>query len=640
MQISANIRLELRQQAQCVMAITSSIINPPQLAAAWRKLRVSAKGITDATEVSRVLRQRHIALCHEAKQRAARKQALDEMLTQEALHGLLKEHELREVALLRRAAERAQQVETRRQQMAQAAAIRRQAINSIRSEQAAAETARLRAHKPLYQKLEEAYSKRHAEEDAQRRQQLAAHRQQYAPLDMDQIRDHERTLPQKLAQAEAELRQKRRAEAGLLGLTENPEITDAEGLGSAAKAAAKLSPQYYKGRNAARAARELALQRRKADLAAEERAAIRRRQQQYGKVVKALYQPGVDPSKQAETEEHIRYTQPMRPHAMQRYLQTEASYQPKLHTVTVATYDMESLHTMLKSNPDVILLGMGEQWGGFRTKFILMLDFLRTVHPDDVVLFVDAFDTLFLECDRGLLETYLALGHDIIFNAETNCWPEQWKAPFFPEHPGPWRAPHIQHRPRFLNSGVYMGRVRALLHYYTKDFVANGQWENPGLDDQRWWVDLFLAQQMHPEKARNEPSIAIDYAGDLFQEVAAAPYLPFYSWERDPVTNHVRNTDGVYSQPACLIHAPGWMTPLWGVLQPRLEAKETILLSPELMRPYGDAWYTHTAEPKAFFLGMPSPGCSGFRLESCSALRWCCGMLSIAYILQVTLEAT
>ena len=76
-----------------------------------------------------------------------------------------------------------------------------------------------------------------------------------------------------------------------------------------------------------------------------------------------------------------------------------------LHIVTVATeskyYFPYLVESCKKHGKEIEVLGYGEKWQGFNHKFKLMADYLKSLHPNDIVCFVDGYDVL---CVRNLDE--------------------------------------------------------------------------------------------------------------------------------------------------------------------------------------------------------------------------------------------
>lgn len=71
--------------------------------------------------------------------------------------------------------------------------------------------------------------------------------------------------------------------------------------------------------------------------------------------------------------------------------------------------------------------------------------------PDgDIILFLDAFDTLFLTDSNTILERFLEYNAPVVIGAERNCWPFAHLAEVYPEAPT---------RFRYINTGFFIGYV-------------------------------------------------------------------------------------------------------------------------------------------------------------------------------------
>jgi len=75
----------------------------------------------------------------------------------------------------------------------------------------------------------------------------------------------------------------------------------------------------------------------------------------------------------------------------------------KLHIVTVATdpkyYFPYLFESCKKNGKDLEVLGMGEVWQGFNWKYLIMIEYLKTLPMDDIVCFIDGYDVI---CCRNL----------------------------------------------------------------------------------------------------------------------------------------------------------------------------------------------------------------------------------------------
>ena len=74
-----------------------------------------------------------------------------------------------------------------------------------------------------------------------------------------------------------------------------------------------------------------------------------------------------------------------------------------------------------------IAIGKGELWEGFTTKLKLYKEFLKT-RSEKFVLGTDARDVLYFNSKTEILNRFLkyyARGHKLVYNAETNCFPNK-----------------------------------------------------------------------------------------------------------------------------------------------------------------------------------------------------------------------
>ena len=136
---------------------------------------------------------------------------------------------------------------------------------------------------------------------------------------------------------------------------------------------------------------------------------------------------------------------------------------------------------------------MEAQGGG--QKINLVRNHLESLHDGDVVLFVDGYDVIINDTLPTVIERYEDMGADIIFAAEKNCWPDPTMASQFP----------LSTLYRYLNSGVYIGKVSALKEFLN-EAVPNDS------DDQLWMQKRFLSSDWQSTAFAN-----LDYEGYIFQ---------------------------------------------------------------------------------------------------------------------------
>lgn len=86
---------------------------------------------------------------------------------------------------------------------------------------------------------------------------------------------------------------------------------------------------------------------------------------------------------------------------------------PNIHIVTVATKPGGYLkwleESCIRNGTKLIILGMGGEWKGYITKYLLMDNFLKTIAEDDIVCFIDAYDVLMTQHIDKLTEKFLKI---------------------------------------------------------------------------------------------------------------------------------------------------------------------------------------------------------------------------------------
>ena len=147
-------------------------------------------------------------------------------------------------------------------------------------------------------------------------------------------------------------------------------------------------------------------------------------------------------------------------------------------------------------------------------KIDAMVKFLEHLPANDIVLFLDGYDTFFVNSPLEILERFKGFDVDILFGAEDNFWPPDnfLQKQFDKQHPDEYY--------KYLNSGCYIGRADALYHLLTEKVAGDGE------DDQRYCQVRYLARTPPPEDAPvqwkwerlNFPyKIALDHEAYIFQ---------------------------------------------------------------------------------------------------------------------------
>jgi hypothetical protein len=65
-----------------------------------------------------------------------------------------------------------------------------------------------------------------------------------------------------------------------------------------------------------------------------------------------------------------------------------------MKVVTYATHSFGTFDTLVQSVPDIVVLGWGTKWNGFMDKFNAVIEHLETLPDNEIVMFVDGFDSI------------------------------------------------------------------------------------------------------------------------------------------------------------------------------------------------------------------------------------------------------
>mgnify|MGYP003146476974 FL=1 len=175
------------------------------------------------------------------------------------------------------------------------------------------------------------------------------------------------------------------------------------------------------------------------------------------------------------------------------------------YMVTVAT-EPEKMWALEQSAKkyyiEITNLGENHPWRDSMTtlggmpKIQLVNEYLATIDEEDIVLFMDGYDTFLADSPQTILERFIQMEADIVFGAESECWPLPENASLWPDTGTPYR---------YLNSGLYIGRAKAL-----HDFISQSQDGSSNNDDQLYCQNRYLNNKT-PWKVK------LDTEGYIFQ---------------------------------------------------------------------------------------------------------------------------
>lgn len=92
-----------------------------------------------------------------------------------------------------------------------------------------------------------------------------------------------------------------------------------------------------------------------------------------------------------------------------------------IHIITYATHD-EGLFDKLINNDyniNVIVLGFGEKWNGFMDKMIYFYEYIKTLPDNDIVFFIDGFDSYINQPLDIIKERFLSFNKNIVLSEAT-----------------------------------------------------------------------------------------------------------------------------------------------------------------------------------------------------------------------------
>jgi hypothetical protein len=140
-----------------------------------------------------------------------------------------------------------------------------------------------------------------------------------------------------------------------------------------------------------------------------------------------------------------------------------------LYIVTYATHSERYFDILKQSYPNIIVLGFGTKWNGFYDKVKATVDFCKDKNDDDLILFVDGFDSVVLHTD-DIINKYKSFNVPIVMSLDINTKSTSILSKY--KHDVIFNTCNSLS----LNSGLYIGTPKAIIYF----------WQNikPGDDDQ------------------------------------------------------------------------------------------------------------------------------------------------------------
>lgn len=159
-----------------------------------------------------------------------------------------------------------------------------------------------------------------------------------------------------------------------------------------------------------------------------------------------------------------------------------------MKSFTIATNSQGFLYSLKDSASkfgyDLRVLGEGQPWQGFTTKFRLLRAELLTLENDELVILVDAFDTIFVKAATALKDEYVRRfpKRDGIFIGVEHR--REHSTTLFWKFSETFRVYHqVSHKLPIFNCGVVMGSAKAMLALTAE--ILNESLKTNDSDDQR-----------------------------------------------------------------------------------------------------------------------------------------------------------
>lgn len=144
-----------------------------------------------------------------------------------------------------------------------------------------------------------------------------------------------------------------------------------------------------------------------------------------------------------------------------------------IKVITIATHSNHHLERLLASAKefgiDVELLGEGMNYVTHNDKTRILLDYLGDLDEDQIILYTDGYDSVFLSDLDYVEKEYLKMDHPFVMGTEQNF---NCDAPFFAKMSYYLKYPKGSKPYRFLNAGGWIGRagyVNDILKLVEKD---------------------------------------------------------------------------------------------------------------------------------------------------------------------------
>lgn len=206
----------------------------------------------------------------------------------------------------------------------------------------------------------------------------------------------------------------------------------------------------------------------------------------------------------------------------------------KMLIITVATDENELLerfkHSCNNFGLRYKILGLEKQWSGGNMidgpgggmKLNLLKKELRRHLNDEIILFTDSYDVIFLSDEKEIMKKFLSFNCDLVFSAEKECWPNKKTSVFFKDNEGPYK---------YINSGGFIGRVKII--YDLIDVEYSDTYDDQYLIHERYIlfknrIKIDTSCQIFQTNALNSNDIEIIYDKNIIKNTIYNTYPSLY----------------------------------------------------------------------------------------------------------------
>ena len=199
----------------------------------------------------------------------------------------------------------------------------------------------------------------------------------------------------------------------------------------------------------------------------------------------------------------------------------------------------------IRNGCNLITLGFGEKWGGFVWKYKKLQEFLKTIDPSDIVIFVDGFDVIMVDHIDIFMERYKKFNKSIVLSIINN--PDIIK--YFEKKV--FNTIKYKGSEYWLCSGLYVGVVSDLIYMFDMMNIESDKTN----DDQ-----LLLTQFLIANPKFSNDKVALDTQMELFTN-AARPKIKDWIIKNTHSPLKLTFKNGYilneFNKPTIFLHGPG-----------------------------------------------------------------------------------